>query len=83
MLLNYPCTSSPTLPYIHSAETVVNAYSELFDRMDFDGDGFLSKSELDQYMMRTEGAPVQETAFQWLKHKFESKEGTCVVCVCV
>ena len=54
---------------------VVNAYSELFDRMDYDGDGFLSKSELDQYMMRTEGAPVQDTAFQWLKHKFESKEG--------
>ena len=54
---------------------MVKAYSELFERMDLDGDGFLNKSELDQYMMRTEGAPVQDTAFQWLKHKFESKEG--------
>ena len=54
---------------------MVKAYSELFERMDLDGDGFLNKSELDQYMMRTEGAPVQDTAFHWLKHKFESKEG--------
>jgi hypothetical protein len=56
-------------------DAVVNAYSELFDRMDLDNDGYLNKSELDQYMMRTEGAPVQETAFQWLLHKFEGKEG--------
>ncbi len=61
---------------------VVNAYSELFERMDYDGDGFLSKSELDQYMMRTEGAPVQDTAFQWLKHKFESKEGKRILIFC-
>ena len=54
---------------------VVSAYSELFDRMDHDNDGYLCKSELDQYMMRTEGAPVQDTAFQWLLHKFEGKEG--------
>jgi Ca2+-binding EF-hand superfamily protein len=56
-------------------DAVVSAYSELFDRMDLDNDGYLNKSELDQYMMRTEGAPVQETAFQWLLHKFEGKEG--------
>ena len=74
-------------PLYQLADVVVNAYSELFDRMDYDGDGFLSKSELDQYMMRTEGAPVQDTAFQWLKHKFESKEGKlcyyflCFYCV--
>jgi len=55
-------------------ESVVNAYSELFDRMDHDNDGFLCRSELDQYMMRTEGAPVQEAAFQWLLHKFESAD---------
>lgn len=58
-----------------AVDVVVNAYSELFDRMDLDNDGYLSKSELDQYMMRTEGAPVQETAYQWLLHKFEGKEG--------
>jgi hypothetical protein len=57
-------------------DVVVNAYSELFDRMDLDNDGYLNKSELDQYMMRTEGAPVQDTAYHWLLHKFEGKEGT-------
>jgi Ca2+-binding EF-hand superfamily protein len=56
-------------------DVVVNAYSELFDRMDLDNDGYLNKSELDQYMMRTEGAPVQDTAYHWLLHKFEGKEG--------
>ena len=66
-------------------DVVVHAYSELFDRMDLDNDGFLDKSELDQYMMRTEGAPVQETAFQWLLHKFEGKEGAfklLLLCCC-
>ena len=53
---------------------VVTAYSELFDRMDFDNDGFLNKVELDQYMMRTEGATVQDAAFHWLLHKFEGKD---------
>jgi Ca2+-binding EF-hand superfamily protein len=54
---------------------VVNAYAELFERMDSDRDGYLNKAEMDQYMMRTEGAPVQNAAYQWLLHKFESKEG--------
>mmetsp|Transcript_6717 Transcript_6717/g.11290 ORF Transcript_6717/g.11290 Transcript_6717/m.11290 type:complete len:845 (-) Transcript_6717:102-2636(-) len=55
-------------------EPVIQAYSELFDRMDHNNDGYLCRTELDQYMMRTEGAPVQESAFQWLVSKFESAD---------
>ena len=56
-------------------DPVIEAYSELFDRMDHNNDGYLCRTELDQYMMRTEGAPVQESAFQWLVNKFESADG--------
>ena len=55
---------------------VVAAYTELFHRLDVDGDQFLNKAELDQYMMRTEGSPIQDSAYHWLLHNFESREAT-------
>lgn len=55
-------------------DIVIHAYTELFTRMDHDSDGHLSKQELDQFMMRTEGAPLEDTAYQWLLHNFESKD---------
>jgi Ca2+-binding EF-hand superfamily protein len=53
---------------------VYRAYEELFVRFDLDGDGFLSKLELDQYMIRTEGSAIEEKAYMWLLHNFESRE---------
>ena len=49
-------------------------FSELFDRMDYDGDGLLNKAELDQFMVRTEGAPIQDKAYQWLLDHFEAPQ---------
>jgi Ca2+-binding EF-hand superfamily protein len=53
----------------------VEAYAELFDRMDLDNDGVLNKNDLDQYMMQTKGAPLQKATFDWLLREFEHKEG--------
>jgi Ca2+-binding EF-hand superfamily protein len=49
-------------------------YREIFERMDHDDDGQLSKTELDGFMMRTEGTAIDEKAFLWLLHNFESKD---------
>lgn len=54
------------------SSAVIAAYTELFQRMDNDCDGVLSKQEIDQYMLRTEGATIEETAFQWLVNTFEN-----------
>eukprot|EP00981_Chlorochromonas_danica_P000679 scaffold146_cov171-Ochromonas_danica.AAC.28 len=56
------------------SDAVIAAYSALFQRMDNDGDGVLSKAEMDQYMLRTEGATIEDSAFTWLLHNFETKE---------
>lgn len=56
---------------VEFSDAVINAYTELFTRMDCDHDGFLSKVEIDQYMLRTEGAAIEEAAFQWLVNTFE------------
>jgi len=56
----------------HFTEDVDRVFSELFDRMDQDGDGLLNKVELDQFMVRTEGAPIHDKAYQWLLDHFES-----------
>lgn len=53
------------------SDAVIAAYSELFTRMDNDHDDYLSKVEIDQYMLRTEGAAIEESAFQWLVNTFE------------
>lgn len=59
---------------VEFSDAVRSAFYELFTRLDQDGDGYLNKTELDSYMMRTEGSPIQDTAFHWLLHNFESKE---------
>lgn len=55
-------------------DAVIKAYTELFHRMDCDFDGLLSKAEMDQYMLRTEGATIEDAAFTWMLHNFESKD---------
>ena len=45
----------------------------MFRRMDVDGDGLLNKAEMDAYMMRTEGSPIENAAFAWLLASFEAK----------
>jgi Ca2+-binding EF-hand superfamily protein len=55
-------------------EAVINAYQVLFTRLDADCDGVLNKTELDQYMLRTEGSTIEDSAFVWLLHNFESKD---------
>jgi Ca2+-binding EF-hand superfamily protein len=57
---------------VEFSDAVINAYTELFTRMDCDHDGFLSKVEIDRYMLRTEGATIEEAAFQWMVNTFES-----------
>lgn len=51
----------------------MKAYSDLFDRMDLDNNGFLNKQELDNYSMQVEGAPLQESSYKWLLGAFESR----------
>lgn len=55
-------------------EPVIKAYTELFRRMDSDCDGKLSKAEMDQYLLRTEGATMEDQAFQFLLHLSEHNE---------
>jgi len=55
------------------AECVLDAYSDLFDRMDHDNDGFLCATELDHFMLRTEGHTVTQAAFQYLLREFDGR----------
>ena len=59
---------------VRFTEEAEEVFSELFDRMDHDGDGLLNKVELDQFMVRSEGAPIQDKAYQWLLDHFEPPE---------
>ena len=43
--------------------------------MDVDTDGFLSKDELDHFMVLTEGKKVSDEAFAWLVTNFGEKRG--------
>lgn len=52
----------------------IRLYTEVYERIDLDGDGQLNKAELDSFMMKTEGTPIDEKAFMWLLHNFESKD---------
>ena len=65
---------SPATGEIEFTQEVIAAYTELFNRLDLDSDGVLNKAELDQYMLRTEGSTIEQAAFQWLVHNFESKD---------
>lgn len=60
---------------IRFSPAVIRAYTELFNRLDTDGDNFLCKSEMDSYMMRTEGSPIQDSAFEQLLLAFDGREG--------
>jgi len=54
-------------------DDVYRAYTEIFYRMDSDSDGYLSKPELDHFMVLTEGATVTDEAFAWMVNNFGSK----------
>eukprot|EP00597_Dinobryon_sp_UTEXLB2267_P012206 CAMPEP_0170120186 /NCGR_PEP_ID=MMETSP0020_2-20130122/14966_1 /TAXON_ID=98059 /ORGANISM="Dinobryon sp., Strain UTEXLB2267" /LENGTH=889 /DNA_ID=CAMNT_0010349949 /DNA_START=12 /DNA_END=2681 /DNA_ORIENTATION=- len=54
-------------------DDVYRAYTEIFYRMDSDSDGYLSKPELDHFMVLTEGATVTDEAFAWMVSNFGSK----------
>lgn len=68
------CKRGPNGEFIDFTEETYAAYEDLFHRINLDSGGYLSKEELDQYMERTEGSPVDEQAYQWLMHNFESVE---------
>jgi hypothetical protein len=48
----------------HFSKYVERAYKELFHHLDINGDGSLSKQEIDQYMNRKTGQPLSEEAFR-------------------
>lgn len=81
-----PATSKPRLscPKARPSEEmdflpeVYRVYTEVFYRFDADGDGFLNKEELDHYLLRIEGLPLDHLAFQWLLHTFQSKDSSSV-----
>lgn len=64
--------TNPANDEIEFADIVVQAYTELFQRMNVNNDGYLSKLEVDQYMLRTEGATIEEVAYKWLLHTFQN-----------
>jgi Ca2+-binding EF-hand superfamily protein len=47
-------------------------FDEIFERLDLDYDGALSKREMDAYAMATEGCTMGQAAFEWMLRKFES-----------
>lgn len=56
------------------SDAVINAFTEVFHRMDCDSDGLLSKAELDQYTLRTQGAAIEDAAYTQMLHAFEAKD---------
>jgi Ca2+-binding EF-hand superfamily protein len=66
-------TNSKTGKIDFSKDTI-RAYTEVFSRMDLDGDGYLNKTEMDQFMTLTEGSIMTDNAFQWLLQNFEKHE---------
>lgn len=54
-------------------DEVYRVYTEIFKRMDVDSDGYLSKQELDEFMVLTEGKKVSEEAFNWMVNQFGTK----------
>ena len=55
-------------------ESVVNAYTELFHRLDIDNDGFLNREELEYFITLLEGTKyvLHEDDYQWFLNKFHS-----------
>lgn len=55
---------------------VSDAFDEIFDRLDANCDGILSKEELDLYMTITnEGNAVEDKVYTWLLSSFDSHKG--------
>ena len=54
--------------------SVVNAYTELFHRLDIDNDGFLNREELEYFITLLEGTKyvLREDDYQWFLNKFHS-----------
>eukprot|EP00903_Cladosiphon_okamuranus_P014507 g13456.t1 len=51
---------------------VLAALGDMFDGLDADCDGVLSREELDAYLRTTEGLPLQDDVFTWLMRMFSS-----------
>ena len=64
-------SSSSGIKEISLSKHVINAYKELFHHLDIDGDGFLDKYEIDNYMVRTTGQGLEEDGYNWLINTFE------------
>lgn len=60
---------------VEFTDDVYRVYTEIFHFMDVDTDGFLSKEELDHFMVLTEGKKVSDEAFAWLVANFGEKRG--------
>ena len=58
----------------HFDKYVVAAYSELFDRLDIDNDGYLNREELECFIALLEGTKyvLHEESYQWFLTTFDS-----------
>eukprot|EP01038_Epipyxis_sp_PR26KG_P014549 gene14549-19531_t len=65
---------------IDFSSRLYEVYEDIFSRFDCDGDGFLNIDELNQFMLRTEGSTIEEKAYLWLLHNFESLERRGLTC---
>eukprot|EP01034_Spumella_vulgaris_P026750 gene26750-33376_t len=56
------------------APEVLRVYEELFTHLDFHGDGYLTKDELDQYLVSIGSPALTPDGYAWLLDTFEAGE---------
>ena len=65
--------------FVSLSQSIHKCLEEMFDRLDGDMDGLLSKQELDEFMLMSEGKPLDDETYQWLQQNFTFDNGglTC------
>jgi Ca2+-binding EF-hand superfamily protein len=67
-----PLTKTLSSGEVIFTDEVINAYNELFSRIDTDSDGYITKKEMDLYTLKTENACIDEEAYKWIVENFET-----------
>lgn len=70
LFLEFPVVSSEGRK-LQLSNTAIDIYTDIFRRLDKDCSGYLSKRELDEYMIKTTGNPMSGVTYQYLVDNFE------------